>query len=232
MSMLDRKRPRVTLSYAQTLDGRLATLAGSSQWIGGPESLVVAHELRATHDAIMVGVNTVLVDNPRLTVRHVAGPDPLRIVVDSTLRTPLTAAVLANGASQQTMIAVTARAPRERITAIQDLGARVLVLPADPAGHVDLAALLAALHENGIETLMVEGGATLITALLRERLVDRLVVCVAPKLLGAGIEAVGDLGITVLVNALRLEGMSSESYGQDLIISGTIVYPTAEATGG
>lgn len=231
MSMRDRRRPRVTLSYAQTLDGRLATLSGSSQWISGPESLVYAHRLRAEHDAIMVGVNTVLVDNPRLTVRHVAGADPLRVIVDSTLRTPLTAAVLADGAAQRTLIAVTSRASNERITAVEDLGARVLVLPADPAGHVDLAALLAALHENGIGSVMVEGGATLITALLRERLVDRLAVCVAPKLLGTGMD-VGDLGITVLSDALRLEGMSVEHFGADLIISGTIVYAAGEPTDG
>ncbi|MBV9789235.1 MAG: dihydrofolate reductase family protein [Chloroflexi bacterium] len=229
--MRDRKRPRVTLSYAQTLDGRLATLSGSSQWISGPDALVYAHRLRAEHDAIMVGVNTVLVDNPRLTVRHVAGTDPLRVIVDSTLRTPLTAAVIADGAAQHTLIAVTSRASNERIAAIEDLGAQLLVLPADPAGHVDLAALLAALYENGIETLMVEGGATLITALLRERLVDRLAVCVAPKLLGAGMD-VGDLGITVLSDALRLEGMSVEHFGEDLIISGTIVYAVAERTDG
>ena len=232
MSTSDRRRPRVTLSYAQTLDGRLATRSGSSQWIGGPESLVFAHNLRATHDAIMVGVNTVLVDNPRLTVRHVAGSDPLRVVVDSTLRTPVTAAVLADGAAQHTLIAVTSHAPNERIGVVQDLGARVLVVPADPAGHVDLVALLAVLHENGIATLMVEGGATLITALLRERLVDRLAVCVAPKLLGAGIEAVGDLGITALSNTLRLEDMSVEHFGKDLILSGTIVYPAAESMDG
>lgn len=231
MSSSDRRRPRVTLSYAQTLDGRLATRSGSSQWIGGLESLVVAHTLRAQHDAIMVGVNTVLIDNPRLTVRHVAGRDPLRVVVDSALRTPSTAAVLADGAAAGTLFAVTSRAAGERIAAAQQFGARVLVLPTDESGHVDLAALLSALHELGIGSLMVEGGATLITALLRGRLADRLAVCVAPKILGVGIEAVGELGIMVLSDALRLEAMSVQHYGADLIISGEIVYPEEQTHG-
>ncbi|HEY0738437.1 MAG TPA: RibD family protein [Herpetosiphonaceae bacterium] len=229
MSTGDLRRPRVTLSYAQTLDGRLATRGGSSQWIGGPESLVFAHTLRARHDAIMVGVNTVLIDNPRLTVRHVAGRDPLRIVVDSALRTPWTAAVLADGAATGTLLAVTSRAPGERIAAAQQLGARVLVLPADHAGHVDLAALLGALHETGVGSLMVEGGAALLTALLRARLADRLAVCVAPKILGVGIEAVGELGIISLSDSLRLESLSVQHYGADLIISGEIVYPEEQA---
>lgn len=223
-------RPRVTLSYAQTLDGRLATRSGSSQWIGGSESLVFAHTLRAQHDAIMVGVNTVLIDNPRLTVRHVVGRDPLRVVVDSALRTPSTAAVLADGAAG-TLIAITSRASQERIAAMQQLGARVLVLPADHEGHVDLAALLGALHELGIGSLMVEGGATLLTALLRARLADRLAVCVAPKILGVGIEAVGDLHIISLSDSLRLEHMSVQHYGADLIISGEIVYPKEQIDG-
>lgn len=232
MSTADRRRPQVTLSYAQTLDGRLATRSGSSQWIGGPESLVFAHTLRARHDAIMVGVNTMLIDNPRLTVRHVAGRDPLRVIVDSALRTPLTAAAMADGAAAGTLIAVTGRASAERITAAQRLGATVLVLPADDQHHVDLHALLAALHEHAIATVMVEGGAALLTALLRARLADRLAVCVAPKILGAGIEVVGDLGIASLASALHVESMAMERYGQDLILTGDLRYPPEEAAHG
>jgi diaminohydroxyphosphoribosylaminopyrimidine deaminase/5-amino-6-(5-phosphoribosylamino)uracil reductase len=217
-------RPIVTLSYAQTLDGRLATSTSSSQWISSPESLRFSHELRAKHDAIVVGVGTVRKDDPRLTFRLAAGRNPLR-VVDSTLRTPLTAAVLAEGAAPGTALAVTDRAPVTKRDEVRALGATVLCLPTNAAGRVDLVALLAALHQRGVGTVLVEGGAGMITALLRSRLADRLVVCVAPKILGAGTEAVGDLGIRELARALRMTDTSVTRYGVDLVLDGRIEYP-------
>jgi riboflavin-specific deaminase-like protein len=218
-------RPVVTLSYAQTLDGRLATSTGSSQWISAPESLRFSHELRVKHDAIMVGAGTVCKDDPNLTVRLVAGCDPLRVIVDSTLRTSLTSAVLMEEAAPGTVLAVTDRAPAGKRDEIRALGATVLCVPTDAGGRVDLVALLAALHERGIESVLVEGGAGLITALLRDRLVDRLAVCVAPKIIGAGIEAVGDLGIRQLTRSLIVTDTLVTPHGVDLILEGRIEYP-------
>src|ERR671917_2758324 len=123
---MKKNRPTVTMSYAQTLDGRLASVSGSSRWISSPESLRFTHTLRSEHDAVMVGAGTACKDNPRLTVRHVPGKDPLRVVVDGSLRTPLTAAVLANGAAAGTVLAVTDRAPRRRCEEALALGATVL----------------------------------------------------------------------------------------------------------
>jgi 5-amino-6-(5-phosphoribosylamino)uracil reductase/diaminohydroxyphosphoribosylaminopyrimidine deaminase/5-amino-6-(5-phosphoribosylamino)uracil reductase len=219
-------RPAITISYAQTLDGRIATRDGTSQWISGSESLVFAHRLRAQHHAIMVGVGTVLQDNPRLTVRMAQGRDPLRVVVDSTLRTPLDAAVLKDGAAHGTLIATTERAALQQIEAVRAEGAAVLVLPATSIGQVDLYALIDALCDRDIESIMVEGGARLITALLRQHLVDRVAVCVAPKILGAGIDAVGDLNIDALRNMITLRDVQIAHYGADLILTGDVLYST------
>ena len=211
--------PRVTLAYAQTLDGRIATRGGSSQWIGGARSLEFAHRMRSEHDAIMVGIGTVLADNPRLTVRLVPGDDPLRVVVDSRLRIPLHAAMLTGGAASGTLIATTMVAPPSRIAALRELGAMVVVVPS-VAGRVDLVALLRALHERNVRSVMVEGGAALITSLLRAQLVDEVAVTIAPKILGTGIEAVGDLNIAELARAVQLLDMHVELHDPDIVIRG------------
>jgi diaminohydroxyphosphoribosylaminopyrimidine deaminase/5-amino-6-(5-phosphoribosylamino)uracil reductase len=218
-------RPTVTVSYAQTLDGRLATLGGSSRWISCSESLSFTHTLRSEHDAVMVGAGTACKDDPRLTVRHVPGKDPLRVVVDGSLRIPLTAAVLANGAAKGTVLAVTDRAPEAQREDAASLGATVLRLPARDGGRVDLGALLAELYARGVRSVMVEGGAALITSLLRDRLVDRLAVCIAPKVLGSGIEAVGDLGVRELADSLTLTETSVVRYGVDLVLEARVEYP-------
>lgn len=216
--------PTITLSYAQTLDGRIATSTGSSQWISGGESLRYTHEIRARHDAIMVGVGTVLRDDPQLTVRLVPGRSPLRIVVDSLLRTPPDARVLSAGAPGA-LIAVTSAAPAERVRRIQDRGAEVLMLPAGVEGGVDLRALIQTLAARGVGSVMAEGGARLITSMLRERLATRLAVCVAPKLLGSGIEAVGDLSKSSLSESVQVALERVTRLGDDLMLEGALTYP-------
>jgi riboflavin-specific deaminase-like protein len=209
---------QVTVHYAQSLDGRLATGSGDSQWIGGPASLELAHRLRAEHAAVLVGVGTVLKDNPRLTVRLAPGDSPRRVIVDSTLRTPLDAHVLSDGAAP-TIVATTDRAQPERVAAIERHGARVVRVAADARGRVDLAALVDRLD---VESLLIEGGGAIITSALQQRLVRRLVVCIAPMLIGRGTDAVGDLHVDCLRDALRFATQRFVTLGDDVIFDGTL----------
>jgi riboflavin-specific deaminase-like protein len=215
--------PFVTVKFAISLDGRIATKTGDSQWISGSESLTLAHQLRCEHQAILVGIQTVLADNPRLTVRHVEGRDPLRVIVDSRLRIPSHANVLADGAAHNTLIATTETADASRRAEIEGFGADVLVLPAqDGKEQVNLQALLAELRRRAVDSVLVEGGSGIITSLLAARLIDRLVVAVAPKIIGRGIEAIGDLGITRLADALTFVSLKTYHLGPDIIFDGRL----------
>jgi diaminohydroxyphosphoribosylaminopyrimidine deaminase / 5-amino-6-(5-phosphoribosylamino)uracil reductase len=213
-----RQRPFVTLKYAQTLDGRIATAEGHSQWISGAETRTLAHELRANHQGVLVGVGTVLTDDPQLTTRLCEGTDPLRVVVDSQLKTPLTATVLTDNPNN-TLIATTLGAPAERRKLIEATGAKILDVPSGEK-RVDLHALLWELYQLGIGSVLVEGGAGIITAFLGHGLVDELVVVVAPKIIGRGLEAVGDLGIKSMDQALTFESYEVERVGEDVLIRG------------
>jgi len=207
-------RPYVTLSWGQTLDGRLATKTGDSQWIGGPESLQFAHELRRDNQAILVGIGTVLQDNPRLTCRIPGGRNPTRVVLDSGLRLPPTAA-LATTTEAPTWVYTLDPAPEAPRRSLEAQGLRVVPGPGR-AGRIDLGAVLDDLGAQGIQTLFVEGGAGVLTAFLAEGLADRVVVVTAPFLLGAGIEAVGDLGHRVLAQAPRPRTWRRWDLGSDL----------------
>ncbi len=181
------RRPFVTIAFAQSIDGSLAAEPGKPLPLSGPESAAYTHRLRAAHDAILVGIGAVLADNPRLTVRLAAGLHPQPIVVDSRLRFPDGAALLSHP-THPVWIATTAAAPEDRLQALCSAGAVALVLPADPHGRVSLPDLLDELGARGIQRLMVEGGAAVITAFLSQGLADRLSVTIAPRL-AAGVRA-------------------------------------------
>jgi riboflavin-specific deaminase-like protein len=218
-----RDRPRVTVKFAQTLDGRIATSSGDgARRISGQESLKLAHQLRADHQAILVGVGTVIADDPLLTVRLVSGRNPIRVVVDSLARVPVTAALLNDAAPGSTIVAHVPEAPAQRVGALRDLGAQTLCVPPNAEGRVDLGKLLSFLWQRGIESIMVEGGAAITTQLLRLGLVDRLVVTVAPKLVGTGLNSVGDLSISKLDDALTFSHLTVRQFGTDVIFDGQL----------
>jgi diaminohydroxyphosphoribosylaminopyrimidine deaminase/5-amino-6-(5-phosphoribosylamino)uracil reductase len=237
--------PFVTVKFAASLDGRIATSSGESQWISSPLSLRLAHQFRREHDAVLVGIGTVLADDPQLTVRLVSGRSPMRIVIDTSLRIPDTARLLLDADPHCTIIATTDRADLSRVSRLEKLGAEVLVLPAAPRPApaipldpqisavsgprerygVSLKSLLAMLGERHIASLLVEGGSAVITSLLADRSVDRLVIAIAPKIIGKGTEAIGDLGIERLRDAITFSSTKTWRLGGDIIFDGRL-HPT------
>jgi diaminohydroxyphosphoribosylaminopyrimidine deaminase/5-amino-6-(5-phosphoribosylamino)uracil reductase len=234
--------PLVSLKAAMSLDGKIATRAGESRWITGERARKLAHRLRAEHDAVMVGVRTVLGDNPRLTVRSVRGRNPLRVVVDSAARTPSDSALLSADECPP-IIAVTQQAPQERVEALQRAGAEVWVLPDEPPpptpsarpstplgidaerGRVDLVALMRRLGEREVQSVLIEGGGILASAALAAGLVDRVYFLIAPLIIG-GAEAptaVGGEGVARLADAWRVGNMKVQRIGEDVLITGDIV---------
>lgn len=218
-------RPFVTLSYAQSLDGSITARRGHPLAISGSQSLAMTHRLRASHDAILVGIGTVLADNPRLNVRLVKGENPQPIIVDSHLRFPHDARMLQNRALPP-WIATTQHASHAAQQKLETAGARVLRLPATGQGRVSLKALLALLPQMGIKRLMVEGGAEIITAFLNARLVDRLVITVAPLLVG-GLRAVDNLGTLNGNGFPKLHNLTYQQLGDDMVLAGDLVWREA-----
>jgi riboflavin-specific deaminase-like protein len=218
-SVRSASRPFVTLCYAQGWDGSIATRPGASLALSNPESCRLTHQLRSLHDGILVGVDTVLSDDPQLTVRLWQGANPQPIVLDSHKRFPAVARL--RNSERPCWVLTT------RECAAGD-GAEFLHVAADAEGRVALPAALELLHRRGIKSLMVEGGANVITAFLRAGLADALVLTIAPVLVG-GYKAVGELGCSCKAQLPRIAPLNSERLGEDLIIWGQLHYGEEQA---
>ena len=213
-------RPLVTLKLATSLDGRIATASGESRWITGPAARDRGHALRAAHDAVMVGTDTVLADDPQLTCRlpGLAARSPVRVVLDRRLRIPLAAHVIVGARETPTWLVTLASADPARRAALLAAGVELIEVAPDAVGRVDLGATLAALGERGLTRLLVEGGAGLAASLLHARLVDRLAWFCAPLLLGGdATPAIADLALAALADAPGFERLASEPVGDDLL---------------
>jgi riboflavin-specific deaminase-like protein len=226
-------RPFVTLHFAQSLDGRIGLGTGHARTIlSSEEGVACAHRARAEHDAVLVGIETVLHDDPLLTVRAGSAAQPLRVVLDSTLRLPLAARLLtAPGSAGTVVVFGVAGAPLERKAALEAAGALVLATAADAQGCVSLPHMLDMLGQQGVRRVLVEGGGKVLTSFLRARAAQRAEIELAPCFLGEpATPALRELGVSGLGQALRLEQLQVERLGEGLLLRGDIVYPPAGAT--
>jgi len=211
-----RARSFVTLKVAVSLDGRMATRSGHSQWVTGPAARSAVARMRDRHDAVMVGAGTLRADDPRLTARARGARDPVRVVVDARLGCPADARVLGPGGETWLLAAAGA-------TGTGPDGARVLRVPAAAAGRLMLEPALAMLWAEGLTSVLVEGGATLAGALLEAGLVDRVAAFVAPVLIGDdGVPLARFSSPDTMAGALRLSGVRTRRYGDDVLVTGRL----------
>lgn len=222
LSWAERKRPWVTLKAGASLDGRIATKSGQSQWITGGEARHRAMELREEHDAILVGIGTVLADNPRLTRRLGLSSRPhLRVVLDSNLRTPLDSQ-LVTSEPETTLIVHTLGAEPERQTRFEDAGVCLLGVEADSEGRPLIGAMLDHLGSNEITSLLVEGGSKIHGAFIDAELFDELIMFIAPMVIGGtGLAAIGGRGIDALTAAPRMKFTHIARHGEDIELMAT-----------
>ena len=219
-------RPFVSLKFAETLDGKLATRTRDSHYVTGDEAHRFSHWLRKTHDAILVGIGTVLDDDPALTTRLVKGKNPVRVVLDSKARIPLTAQVLQDGG--RTILAVGPGAPADKLEVIGQLpSVEIVTLPCTEAGRVDLTALLAELNARDITSVLVEGGSEVLGSFLDARLADRVYAFIAPKLAGGAraLPAVGGKGAALMEDCALLDETECKALGSDWLLTGRVRFP-------
>ena len=212
-------RPFVSLKAAMSLDGRMNLANGSSKWITGIESRTESHRMRAENDAVLVGVGTVLSDDPELTVRHVEGINPLRVILDSRLRTPTSAKVI--GHDNKCLIITAENSASEKARALTDSGAEVAKVKTKD-GRVDLHSAMKYLAGRGILTLMAEGGPEILSALLREGLADYMKLFIAPKIFGEGKSINVGMNFSDVKSSFTLTKTITRTLGSDIMTEGRL----------
>lgn len=220
---IEHKKPFIVLKAAMTLDGKIATATGQSKWITNETSRAYGYKLRDIYDSIMVGINTVIEDNPMLTARVDGGKNPIRIVVDSSLRIDINANVVQDK-SAKTIVATTDKADKDKILKLQAQDVDVIVVDKDENDKVDIEKLLDILGQQNICSILVEGGATLSGSFVARKLVDKVYFFIAPKIVG-GKEAktpVAGTGILNLQEALALKDIQIEKLEEDILIIGRV----------
>lgn len=218
---ITKKIPYVVLKSAMSLDGKIATYTGESKWITGEDSRKEVHRLRNKLSSIMVGVNTVIMDNPELTYRLGEGRNPVRIIVDSSLRIPTNSKVVSDNYRNNTIIATTELSSKDKVKELESLGVQVLIIKSKN-NKVDLNDLAITLGEKGIDSILLEGGATLNYSALEAKIVDKIQIYIAPKLIGGETSKtpIGGKGIDVLKDVFKVSDIAMKSVGGDILIEG------------
>jgi diaminohydroxyphosphoribosylaminopyrimidine deaminase / 5-amino-6-(5-phosphoribosylamino)uracil reductase len=214
------RKPLITLKIAQTLDGRIATSTGHSKWITSEQARVMAHKIRSLNDALLIGIGTVIMDDPHLTLHSVKGVCPKRVILDSKLRVPLDANIFADKLPGRTIIFTTAAASKEKISRIEEKGGQVFIFEPDSRGWVPQEKIWNKLAEIGITSVVVEGGSTVFTESIKSGFADKFCYFVAPKILGSGIDAIGDLNIRNINSAIPLADVVVKRLDTDFVITG------------
>jgi riboflavin-specific deaminase-like protein len=209
--------PYVTVSYAQSLDGKLATSTGDSKWISCEQTLRLGERLRRENRGILIGVGTALRDDPKLTCRIPHKQDPVRIILDSKLSLPLDCTIAQTALRYRTIIFTTRNALKKRINRARERGLEIITTDETPEGFVDLPHTLKKLAIMGVDTLLVEGGARVITSFFRTAAVSRLIITIAPIIIGEGISAIGDIGVRSVDSALKARKISARKMGSDYV---------------
>jgi len=214
------RMPFVHLKIAQSLDGRIATSNGNSRWITNQTARKIVHQMRATYDAVLVGANTVVKDNPSLTVREVEGRNPYRVVLDDKLIIPDDAMLISDEWRDRTIIFTALEQDHPRVMELQTREIQVITTQKNESGHLDLQPVLKRLAELNIASVLVEGGAEVFTSFIKNKIFDKISLFIAPIIIGSGVDSVGNLGIRSLSEALRLEKVRIKTIDDQVLIEG------------
>ena len=218
----DTPRPAVTLSFAQSLDGCISVRKGAPTAISNDQAMLITHQLRAMHNAILVGINTVLIDDPRLTVRYGDGDNPVPVVLDSQLRTPPDARLLQQDGAQPVIVALQ-DASKELESRLVDAGARVVRTSRASGGGIQLTELFRWLREHGLNSLMIEGGAKVISNVLAQGLCDQIVLIIAPRFFGCnGVRAAETLNCVRPTSSPCLARVKFLQLGDNMVVWGSM----------
>ena len=215
--------PFVTLKVAQTLDGKIADGTGKSKWISNMMSQSIVHKLRARYDAVLVGAGTVINDNPQLTVRRTTGRNPIRIIIDGRFKVPVAAKVFSKNSNAKTILVVAnvfLRHQNKKHKELIQRGVEVIGLPSRKNGTIFMKKILFVLGKKGITSVLVEGGASVYGRLLDEKLADKVILFIAPKILGSGIDSFSYISKRLLGNEVQLHKLSARNVKGDVLIEG------------